>query len=309
MGTSTIRELTRLFSRVHQLPRLETIDLIFYEWWSDPDGEVRLPLQESILGALVTSFSIRASPTLISLSLHNLYPSALSSLDSPPFQTVLKTLRHLQLFMTLNGTWRTNQSIDHWCNFWGTLCPRIFLGPTQHTLTELTLHSNTYVGASSGLSLHELHFPHLCALSLRNLVFDRSVGAEYFVLRHTSTLARLELLFCKLPIDRHQQQPPILIPSSSTILPGDDESGSGLDCWYGIWDRFAAELTALVVLHVEERRRIPSLRLECPYVKPGPSVSYCEIDVPELRKVTDAEALRRFQTTVAARSEEMRRKS
>ena len=301
---SIIGELACLFSRVHQLPRLETINLMFYRRWSGSDskGHIHL-LEQSILGALAASFSIRAPPRLTSLSLHNIYPSVISSFDSPPIQTVLKTLRHLQLFMILD----MNAPLDHWYHFWGALCPRIFLAPTQHSLTELTLQSNVYFGASSGLSLRELDFPRLCALSLCNLVFDRSVGVEYFVLRHASTLARLELLKCKLPIDRNKQLP---IPDPSTILARDDESGFGLDCWCGIWDRFAAELTTLIVLRVDERR--PNLWVgassECRYVSSGPC-AYWEADVSESRNVADTEALRRFQTTVAARSEEMRQKS
>ncbi|KAI9435297.1 hypothetical protein H4582DRAFT_2059558 [Lactarius indigo] len=52
---------------------------------------------------------------------------------------------------------------------------------------ELTLHSDAPVGASSGLSLAGLHFPHLCGL-----VFQLSVGVKPFVLQ-------LEVLACKLP--------------------------------------------------------------------------------------------------------------
>jgi hypothetical protein len=308
---SVISELACLFSRVHQLPRLETINLTFNAKWFDPDGKGRLPLQESIVGALAASFTIRAPPMLTSLSLYNLCPFVIASLDSPPFQTVLKTLRRLQLFMILDRILGMVTPLDHcqWCHFWSTLCPRTSLAPMQHSLTELTLHSTVYLGASSGLSLRELHFPRLCALTLGNIVFDRSIGAEYFVLRHASTLARLELRMCKLPTNRHQQLLPI--PGSSTILAMEDESGFGLDCWHGIWDRFSAELTALVVLRVDERRSNPSVGTssECRYVNPGTSVAYWEIDVPEPRNVADAEALRRFQTTVAARSEEMRRKS
>ena len=308
VSTSIISELACLFSRVHQLPRLETINLMFYGNLLDRDGKDRLPLQGSILGALATSFGIRAPPMLKSLSLKNLYPSALSSLDSPSFQTVMKTVRHLQLFMVLDLITGMD-TLDHWCHFWGTLCPRIFLAPTQHSLTQLTLHSSAFLGASSGLSLRELHFPHLCALSLRKLFFDRSVGAEYFILRHASTLARLELLMCRMPIHRRQQ--PIPIPGTSAILARDEEPGSGLDCWGDIWDRFAAELTALVVLHVDEGQSSPSVgtRSEYRYICPDPSVSYWEIDISAPPNIADAEALRRFQATVATQSRKFRMKS
>ncbi|KAI9433405.1 hypothetical protein H4582DRAFT_2061035 [Lactarius indigo] len=65
----------------------------------------------------------------------------------------------------------------------------VFNALTQNTLTELTLHSNTPVGTSSGLSLARLHFPLLYALSLCGLVFQQSIGVYPFFLRHAATLA------------------------------------------------------------------------------------------------------------------------
>ncbi|KAH9022086.1 hypothetical protein EDB83DRAFT_2679220 [Lactarius deliciosus] len=156
-------------------------------------------LQTSILDALATSFNVRA-PKLTSLSLHNLRTSDLSLLESPSFQTTLMTLLRLQLSVLFDHSPGpdTDLELERWCNFWGTLCPRMVLTPTQHSLTELTLHSDTYVGALCGLSFAGLHFPRLCALSLRMVVFEPSVGATQFILRHAATLARLELLLCKL---------------------------------------------------------------------------------------------------------------
>jgi hypothetical protein len=70
----------------------------------------------------------------------------------------------------------------------------------KHTLTELYLHSDEWVGTWLGLSLTGLHFPHLCALSLRNLAFEPFTGIVPFILRHAATLPRLELLSCQVPI-------------------------------------------------------------------------------------------------------------
>ena len=67
---SAARELGKLFSRLHRLPRLETINLTFfsaYGHWLDFDGEGRLALQESTLRALATSFSVRSPSKLTSL--------------------------------------------------------------------------------------------------------------------------------------------------------------------------------------------------------------------------------------------------
>ncbi|KAN0138066.1 hypothetical protein V8E53_003955 [Lactarius tabidus] len=304
--TSAINELASSFSRIHQLPRLETINLNFYGKWHTSDRKGRLALQESILGALAESFSVCAPSKLTTLSLHSLNPSVLSSLDSPAFQTVLTTLRQLELSMTLDRSLGLNAAWDPWVHFWG-LCPPIVLSPTQHSLTELTLHSDVHVGSSSGLSLRALHFPHLRALSLCNLVFDRSVGAEDFILRHAATLVQLGLIMCKLPfhIDRSLSLSPSPSLTQFATLARDEESNDGPRCWDRIWDRFATELTGLVSLYVDERRRDlwGNASLECRYVDPGTRISYREIDAPEPRNTADAKALQRFGMTVAARSE------
>ncbi|KAI9453701.1 hypothetical protein BJY52DRAFT_803833 [Lactarius psammicola] len=297
-GTSTASELASSFSRVHQLPQLETVDLKFYPRYEHRlnfDNKDRLALQASILSALATSFSIRAPPNLTSLSLHNLRTWDLSSLESPPFQTVLATLRRLQLSVLFFSPPVPFTSSAPWCHFWGTLFPHMILAPTQHTLTELTLHSDIYVGASSGLSFAGLHFPHLCVLSLRNLIFQPFVAVEPFVLRHAATLTRLELFACRLP----------------TSFAGGEFSISGSGGWEHIWDRFAAELTALVALRVDERGHRPSTHSngpECWYVVELEKMAYWEIDLHS-RKAADVAALRRFHMTVTARLEEVNRAS
>ena len=160
----------------------------------------------------------------------------------------------------------------------------------QHALAELTLHSDFYVGTSSGLSLASLHFPHLHTLSLRNLVFEPSIGVEPFILRHATSLAKLELLSCKLPT--YTGAP--WIPSPPLSDP----------CWASIWDRFATELIALVSLHVDDP--------ECSYVTLCSDLfTYSDHDFMlsiserESRDATDVVALERFHAVVAARSEEV----
>ncbi|KAH8997868.1 hypothetical protein EDB86DRAFT_2913747 [Lactarius hatsudake] len=147
--TSAVRKLARSFSRVHQFPRLETINLTFYPRYgnrrhTNEQDRSSLTLQSSVLGALSSSFSVRV-PNLTALSLHNLRISDLSPLASPPFQTVLTTLRHFQLFPLCDPP---NQFAvdDCWAHFWGTLCSRM-LTPMQHSLTELTLHNDADVDA------------------------------------------------------------------------------------------------------------------------------------------------------------------
>ncbi|KAH9173965.1 hypothetical protein EDB89DRAFT_2241953 [Lactarius sanguifluus] len=292
---NAIRELASSFSRIHQLPRLETISLTFYPLYDngfDSDGQGRLAVQAFILRVLDTSFDVRA-PKLTSLSLDNLRVWELSPLKSLSFQTVQTTLRRLLLSVLSDRSMGASWFNVCWVHFWGTLCPHMILAPTQQTLTELTLHSDAPVGASSGLSLAGLYFPLLCALSVRGLVFELSVEVEAFVLRHATTLAQLEVLACKLPA-------PANLPFSnsrsilSTALARDKGLSSGPGGWDRIWDRFAVELTVLVTLDVDT---------ECRYIEP---TSLWEVLVSESRYAADAAALRRFHMTVAARSREIR---
>jgi hypothetical protein len=287
---NAIHELASSFSRIHQLPHLETINLIFYPIYNNrvnSDDGSRLAVQASILDALAASFKVHVPSKLTSLSLYNLRTSDLPSLESAPFQNFLTTMRCLHLTVLFDGSPDGRTFDGRWCSFWSTSCPRI-LKPTQQSLADLTLHSDVFLGASSGLSLTELHFSQLTALSLRKLVFEPSVGIEPFILRHTSTLARLELLACKLPIYFDPPQLPWGSPPSGC-------------CWDSIWDRFATELPALVVLHVDDP--------QCSYVSSLFGLSYWTDVARELRDTTDAVALRRFHAVVTARSEEMQGKS
>src|SRR6266404_2630383 len=70
--SSAVDKVACLFSHIHHL---ETINLAFYSSYGDTpdiDSTVSLALQTSVLGALATSYSVRAPPNLVSLSLCNL---------------------------------------------------------------------------------------------------------------------------------------------------------------------------------------------------------------------------------------------
>ncbi|KAH9173970.1 hypothetical protein EDB89DRAFT_646658 [Lactarius sanguifluus] len=305
--TSIIQELASSFSRIHQLPRLKTINLTFYQRYANqrygknrPDGSSHA-LQLAVLSALASSFRVRA-PDLTLLSLYNLRTSDLSPLESPSFQTVLTTLRRLRLSPLFDPPDPFTVD-DRWSHLWGTLHPRM-LTPMQHPLTVLTLDSNAHVGALAGLSFDGLQFPHLCSLSLASLVFEPSVGAQNFILRHAATLARLQLIMCKLPVIPVTFFTPS--PSSSTTF-ARDEPSSGPDTWERVWDCFAAKLTALISLHVNEspeewssdfRYGIHGIR--------NLSDGGGDTDVFAPRNVADAAALQRFHKSVHARSEEVR---
>ena len=294
--TNNICELVSSFSRIHLLPRLETINLTFYPTLGRgrqvaSDSVDSLSLQPSLLAALAKNFSTHPPSKLTSLCLHDILMSDFSPLESLPFQTLLTpTLRCLELSVLYDI------SPDHarWFNFWSAFFTRIIPTPTHHSLTEFFLLSNMPIGPSSELSFSDLFFPHLCTFSLSNFVLEPLVGIELFILRHAATLTRLELLMFSLPVTR--LRPLSTSPSLSLTLTGAEESGRS---WEDIWDRFAAELTALIALHLED----------CWYCVYGPNRCVWGARVSKSRDAADVAALQRFRKIVSARSGEMDRVS
>ena len=154
----------------------------------------------------------------------------------------------------------------------------MILVPKQHTLTDLTLHSDVYFSGSSELSLDGLHFPHLYSLSLSKFILETSVGIEPFILRHAASLAQLELIACMLPANLST------LPFPWVPLPPLPSSGR---CWDSIWDCFVAELSALVALHVHNP--------ECEYVSTCFGLSFSRDGAHESCEVL---ILQHFNTSV-----------
>ena len=286
-----IDELASSFSRVHQFPRLEAINLQFSHVHKKNFGsEDCLSLQASLLGALANSFRAHVPSKLMSLSLLNLRASDPHPLETLPLQTILTTLRCLKLSAVLSNYHPdVPGSLDPWNNFWDSLSLRMIPVPMQVILTDLTLHSDIPVGTDSALSLRELHFPCLATLSLRNIIFTTTYpGAEDFILRHSTTLTLLELLTCKVLISHNLVS--LLSSSESTTLPMDME-WRHRPFWDRIWDRFAAELTSLITLNVNEEDRYAHMI----------GGSYFASCVGEPRNTADRAALQRFRMSVATR--------
>lgn len=111
-----------------------------------------------------------------------------------------------------------------------------------------------------------------------------------FVLQHASTLTRLEILSCTLPLNDEISLSPSDSDSPSTAPTPAEESSFGPDSWHPIWDRFAAELTTLIMLRVDGPEFLHT------------SSTLWEIGANEQHDAADVAALRRFRMIVAARS-------
>ena len=106
---------------------------------------------------------------------------------------------------------------------------------------------------------------------------------------------QLELLRCKVLVSDVR----LLLSSESTNLATDVELRRR-PYWDRIWDSFAAELTGIVMLHVDERHRDRKYR----YVQRNFAGSYSVYGGGESRNVADLAALQRFRMAVATRSKE-----
>ena len=291
--TGAINKLASSFSRIHQLPRLEAINLQFTEirYQTLFNGEAHRSLQASLLGALADSFHVHVPSKLMSLYLLNLRTFGPHPLETLQSQTILTTSRRLKLSVVFELNY-PDVPVPFYLlnNFWGSLSLRMIPVQMQVILTDLVLHSDGLFGTTSTLSFSELHFPCLSKLSLRDIVFTTtSPGAEDFILRHSTTLTLLELFTCKVLMSNNASL--LLSQSESTNLAMDVE-WRRRPYWDRIWDRFAAELTSLITLHVDERFS--------QYVHMIGS-SYFIRNTGESRNAADRAALQHFRMTVTTR--------
>lgn len=152
VSSEAINELARTFFRIPQLPQLETINLKFNpvdDNQTNSDGEDRLSLQSSTLGILHASFSVRGPSKLKSLSLLNIRASNPSPLEILQLQNIFPSLQCLQLSAVSDKAPNSDTFRNRWRYFWRTLRSCMVPIQTQIILTELTLHSDRLLVAST----------------------------------------------------------------------------------------------------------------------------------------------------------------
>ncbi|KAG1752116.1 hypothetical protein EDB19DRAFT_1672037 [Suillus lakei] len=221
--------LIKTFCGITALPMIERVVLNFWPSFLCQSGrEVcespfwfinrQLTLLHAIHHGMKTS-------RMTTLSLNNVilpatgYDFVSSLTDSP--------LSHLSLSVVSNAeinTWSASSNVN------GSL--GALLHPSNPTLKSIVLRSPQGAYHSITARLSSFYYPSLESLALENIVFDHtpySDGVEEFVLRHKDTLRRLELQSCAC-----------YVPDSSTDVRQ----------WSTIWQRWAAELTSLTELVV-----------------------------------------------------------
>ncbi|KAG1723777.1 uncharacterized protein EDB91DRAFT_1255514 [Suillus paluster] len=216
--------LTEAFCAITALPRIDRVVLNFWPSFLSQSGrEVRetpfwftnrqLTLLHAIHHGMKTSrmTTLFVNNVILPATCHDF----ISSLTSSP-------LSHLSISVVSNAevsAWSGSKNVN---GSLGALLP-----PSNPTLKSLVLSSPQGPYHSLTTRLSSFYYPSLESLVLENIVFDQmpfADGVEEFVLRHKDTLQRLELQSCACHI-----------PGSSTDARR----------WSTIWQRWAAELTSL----------------------------------------------------------------
>ncbi|THH16085.1 hypothetical protein EW146_g4498 [Bondarzewia mesenterica] len=250
-----IETLRKAFARLHELPALREVILnlnpLFDEGVRDRDTwNTYYPswrYQDATIGQL---WKIWRALRLSSLTIHNLlgWRDQDTEWDGYP---LFDGLSHLHLSIASSpriGLYNQNSFAKLWkttiqdglhrlmpgCTYRGPSPPPLS-SSLSRDLTSLTLHSDQVVGIIPALSFAGLTFPGLTQLSLKLIFFDERTGTEDFIMRHHSTLTKLELFNCSIFVSDVEQGPARL--------------------WSQVWSHFANGLDELVYLHVQ--RTIP----------------------------------------------------
>lgn len=222
--------LTHAFCGITALPRIESVVLNFWPSFlcQESGREVcenpfwfinrQLTLLHAIHHGMKTS-------RMTTLSLNNVILPTIgydfvSSLTNSP-------LSHISVSVVSNAevsAWSASNNIN---GSLGALLP-----PSNPTLKSIVLRSPQGAYHSLATRLSSFYYPSLESLVLENIIFDHTPsfdGVEEFVIRHKDTLQRLELQSCAC-----------YVPDSATDVRQ----------WSTIWQRWAAELTSLTELVV-----------------------------------------------------------
>lgn len=283
-GERAIRDiLTSAFSKLHELPKLETLTITFSPHVRSSLSSTFLerPLSSLTQVAILRAFTSLANPlSLKSLTIDNLIASHSDIHDHPAFIATFNKLAYLRITILSNiGTYVGTLYQETLSNFWSTTMQRRILAPSSASyLTCLSLHSDHEFGILPQFTFSELCYPLLDTLSIRGAFFADSVGIEDFIVRHRGTLRSLELRFCKIYCDDD-------VPDRF---------------WSQVWSRFAKELDRLTVFKAEEEMDMVEM--------PGYMIRYAYFDagvgyIPIFNMVpADDVALDTLKVVVASRS-------
>ncbi|KAE8139812.1 hypothetical protein BDV38DRAFT_280728 [Aspergillus pseudotamarii] len=220
------RKFVRLFPRLKELPRLQSVVLRFHpECGEDEDTDVPHPL--GLRSAVMKEFlsAITALPQLprelAIRDLHNVNESNPDDVENT--KKVLRNLRSLRLNITNphnSGNSESDLYHDDIHTFFSAL-PSFWLRPALQNLEHLTIYSSHYFGYYPKLDLRDVHFPRLKTLALGNYAFVHDSQLDW-ILSHRDTLTELYLDDCAIlwVVATRDKERTYLDPDSYTTHPG-----------------------------------------------------------------------------------------
>ncbi|KAJ6517133.1 hypothetical protein DFH09DRAFT_1373711 [Mycena vulgaris] len=205
--------LAAAFSGLSRFPYLQHLQFDFHDGY-----DIRVPDREDEEDAchllklqfgLFTAISDHLPPSVVSLTLNDVVPVPHDMYAQDKFQRIFRSLETLCISVRDGEILSTEDCEDietprvfedmAGC-FWARSIPHIIDSATA--LTSLTLHGGQWLelGVYPAVSFKETTFlPHLTSLSLSLFMFPPwPGGALDFILRHKSTLSRLELDDCSI---------------------------------------------------------------------------------------------------------------
>ncbi|KAH9160527.1 hypothetical protein EDB89DRAFT_1978538 [Lactarius sanguifluus] len=191
-------------------------------------------LQLNILEGL--AYNPNPLPTLQSLHIHSWFAFRHELYATAPFQAIVASLQDL-CFLVQDTEFKGEADHGPAVDLLKDVIELRVLRPAVN-LTSLAMRSSVEFGWLFRLDLNSITFPSLTELSLTDFVWDDGTvdpegaipGVEGFILCHGKTLKRLELRGCTICVPHDRSTP--------------------VRSWAAVWNRFAEELTELVILEV-----------------------------------------------------------
>ena len=143
--------LTSSFTRIHELPRLKTLELSLYAT-EDTSYEDSLIIQWTILSAISSQ---SPSPSLTSLTINRLAPLYHPIYDSPSSGGLLRSLTSLSVLTAYRDIYTAkDHTRNSYVKFWNEAIQDHTLGSLSHNLTTLRLQGQIFVGHIPGPDLY-----------------------------------------------------------------------------------------------------------------------------------------------------------
>ncbi|KAJ7876583.1 hypothetical protein B0H13DRAFT_2548627 [Mycena leptocephala] len=220
--------LRAVFSALTKFPNLQNLRLDFHDQWQEdttheiPENPTHFLLLQNELFATLAA---NPPPPLMSLTLNNVLAVPDNIYAQEDFHRIFRPLQKLEISVLSAVDYEGSYFQDPLIEFW--LDNIVHMIRSATAVTALTIRSDQDVGACPSLSFKDMSFPRLTSLALHQFVFEPGipeVDVVAFILRHKTTLERLELHDCSID---------------------GGEDGDFPRLWHAVFALFEAELSSL----------------------------------------------------------------